>query len=141
MNDAAPRAGKAGGLKQRASAMLDATFVRFVLVGIMNSAFGYGCFALFLYLGLHYTAALLLATIVGVLFNFKSTGALVFGSRENHLIFRFIACYAVVYLVNIAGIKVFSSQGVAPYVSGAILIVPMAVLAFVLNKRFVFNHG
>lgn len=121
--------------------MINATFVRFVLVGIMNSAFGYGCFALLLYLGLHYTAALLLATIVGVLFNFKSTGALVFGSRENRLIFRFIACYAVVYLVNITGIKIFSSQGVAPYISGAILIVPMAVLAFVLNKRFVFNHG
>ncbi len=121
--------------------MFNATFVRFVLVGIMNSAFGYGCFALFMYLGLHYTAALFLATIVGVLFNFKSTGALVFGSRENRLIFRFIGCYAIVYLVNIAGIKAFSSQGVAPYISGAILIVPMAVLAFALNKRFVFNHG
>lgn len=121
--------------------MLNSPFVRFILVGLLNSAFGYGCFAAFLYFGLHYSVALLLATVVGVLFNFKSTGALVFGSHNNRLIFRFVGCYAIVYLANIAGIKVFSSQGLAPYIGGAILIVPMAALAFVLNKRFVFNHG
>lgn len=54
----------------------------FLLVGVMNAAFGYGCFAAFLYLGLHYSLALLLATILGVLFNFKSIGALVFGSKK-----------------------------------------------------------
>lgn len=94
-----------------------------------------------MYCGLHYSLALLVATVVGVLFNFKSTGALVFGSHDNRLIFRFIGCYAIVYLANITGIKVFSNHGLAPYISGAILIVPMAALAFLLNKRFVFNHG
>ena len=112
-----------------------------MLVGSVNALFGYTCFAFLLYIGLHYSLALFLATIIGVLFNFKSTGALVFGSHDNRLIFRFIASYAVVYGVNLVGIKALELIGIAPYMGGAILIFPMAMLAFILNKRFVFNYG
>jgi putative flippase GtrA len=121
-------------------ALFKQQFVKFIVVGVMNSAFGYGCYAVLIYCGLHYTLALLLATVAGVLFNFKSTSALVFGSRENRLLARFVGCYAVVYVANVAGIKVLSHLGLDPYISGALLIVPMAMLSFILNKRFVFNH-
>lgn len=129
------------------TARLEVTFLtknqlaRFVFVGIVNSLFGYSCFALLLYVGLHYSYALLLATILGVIFNFKSTGILVFGSHDNRLIFRFFCSYTFIYFVNTIGIEVFSHIGITPYISGAILIVPMATLAFILNKRFVFNYG
>jgi len=113
-------------------------FLRFIFVGVINSIFGYGCFALFLYAGLHYTLAVLVATIIGVLFNFKSTGVLVFGSHDNRLIWRFVGTYVLIYSINVTGIKAFSYFGVIPYISGAILIIPMAILAFLLNKRFVF---
>ena len=114
--------------------------VRFLFVGIINALFGYGCFALFLYVGLHYTLALLLATVFGVIFNFKSTGALVFGSHDNRLVFRFSGLYALIYFVNIVGIKALSHVGVAPYIGGAFLILPMAISTYILNKRFVFNY-
>ena len=113
-------------------------FVKFLLVGFINSLFGYGCFALFLYMGLDYALALLLATICGVLFNFKSTSVLVFSSHNNRLIFRFVGSYAIIYFVNVVGIKLFSYAGITPYISGAILILPMAVIAYIFNKRFVF---
>ena len=58
-------------------------FPQFVLVGILNTAFGYGCFALFIYLGLHYTIAVLLGTCLGILFNFKTLGHLVFKNKQN----------------------------------------------------------
>jgi putative flippase GtrA len=115
-------------------------FTKFVAVGIVNSVFGYGCYAVLIYSGLHYTFALLFATILGVLFNFKSISVLVFGSNNNRLIFRFVGCYAVVYLGNVSGIKVLSYMGFEPYIAGAILIVPAAILSFILNKRFVFNN-
>ena len=121
--------------------LLKLKLVRFLLVGMMNAAFGYGCFAGFLYLGLHYSMALLLATILGVLFNFKSTGALVFGSKNNRLIFRFVAGYTVVYGANVAGIAALKLLGVNPYLAGIALIVPMALLSFVINNRYVFNHA
>lgn len=125
----------------RLQSLLQVKLIRFLLVGLMNAAFGYGCFAGFLYLGLHYSMALLLATILGVLFNFKSTGALVFGSKNNRLIFRFVLGYTVVYGANVAGIAALKLLSVNPYIAGIALIVPMALLSFVINNRYVFNHA
>lgn len=113
--------------------------LRFLAVGVLNTLFGYGFFALFVFAGVHYALALLLATIVGVLFNFKSTGALVFKSHDNKLIFRFVAVYAVLYGVNVTLLKLLLLVGTGPYFGGGVLIVPMALLAFILNKRFVFK--
>ncbi|WP_033064114.1 GtrA family protein [Pseudomonas sp. GM18] len=121
--------------------LLKVKFLRFLLVGLLNAAFGYGCFAIFIYFGLHYSAALFLATILGVAFNFKSTGSLVFGSKDNRLIVRFVIGYAFVYCINLGGIASLACFGVVPYVSGIALILPMAILSFFINNRFVFNYA
>lgn len=113
--------------------------VRFLLVGVLNTIFGYGCFVFFLYLGFHYVIAILLSTILGVLFNFKSIGVLVFKSHDNRLIVRFFAAYFVIYLLNLAGIKALSYLNFTPAIGGAILVLPMAVTAYFLNKVFVFK--
>lgn len=115
-------------------------FLRFLAVGALNSLFGYGCFALLIYSGVHYAIALFMATIVGVIFNFKTTGNLVFNSKNNRLVFYFAAVYTIVYVINVASLRVLSFMGVDMYYGGAALIFPMAVLAYILNKRFVFNH-
>lgn len=121
--------------------LLKIKFLRFLLVGLLNAAFGYGCFAIFIFYGLHYSAALLLATVLGVAFNFKSTGVLVFGSRDNRLVARFIIGYAFVYCVNLGGIAGLSYFGIVPYMSGMVLILPMAILSYFINNRFVFNYA
>ena len=54
-------------------------FVRFLLVDVINTLFGYFSFATLIIIGLDYKLAALLATIQGVLFNFQTTGRLVFG--------------------------------------------------------------
>lgn len=115
--------------------------VRFLAAGAVNSLFGYGLFALLYYLGIHYALALLIATVIGVLFNFKTTGYLVFRSNDNSLIFRFAASYAVVYAVNVSCLKILSLIGIDMYYGGAVLILPMAVLAYIINKKFVFKNG
>jgi putative flippase GtrA len=116
-------------------------FLRFLLVGGLNTAFGYVCFSLLLYAGLHYTMSLLIATVLGVLFNFKTIGALVFKSSDNFLIFRFVLVYVAVYGVNVIGVEAFLRLGLTPYWGGAVMVLPMAVLAFILQKRFVFANG
>lgn len=115
-------------------------FHRYLAVGLLNTLFGYGIFALLNYLGLGYPVALLLATVLGVLFNFKSIGILVFESRNNGLIFRFIAVYVVIYLLNLLGLKLLSVAHVNVYIAGAILLPLMAAVGFLVNKRFVFIH-
>ena len=114
-------------------------FVRFLIVGIGNTFIGYGLFSVFLYLSLHYTLAALLATILGVLFNFFTTGRYVFFNRDNRLIFRFISVYIVVYLFNITGLKLGEVFDINFYFSGMLLIIPLALLSFFLNKHFVFK--
>lgn len=114
-------------------------FARFLIVGLLNSLFGYSIFALMLFIGIHYAIATLTATILGVLFNFKTLGMLVFDNAKNSLIVKFILVYTVTYLINIACLKVFSMLSIDLYLAGFITLAPMALLTFIMNKRFVFG--
>jgi hypothetical protein len=49
--------------------------------------------------------------------------------------------YAVVYGANVAGIAALKLVGVNPYLAGIALTVPMALLSFVINNRYVFNYA
>lgn len=117
---------------------LENRFVRFLLVGGINTLFGYGVFALCIFIGIHYAAAALIATVCGVLFNFKTTGTIVFKNGDNALIFRFLGVYAALYTVNTGFLKIFKHFDVDMYLAGAVMLLPMAILAFLLNRKFVF---
>ncbi|MDB5053204.1 MAG: GtrA family protein [Bacilli bacterium] len=118
---------------------LDQQFIRFLFVGGINTLFGYAMFALFLFLHLHYAIASLFSTILGVLFNFKTTGKLVFKSNDNRLLVRFFAVYGIVYVLNVFSLKCLNLLKVDLYISGIILIFPLAIVSFLLNKKFVFK--
>ena len=116
-------------------------FIKFLLVGGLNTAFGYACFAFFVWLGLGPVSAPFFSTVAGILFNFKTTGVLVFKNNDNSLLWRFFAVYGVVYLINVAGLKIFAAFGLTNlYISGLILILPLALLAFCLQRKFVFER-
>ncbi|MDN4574778.1 polysaccharide biosynthesis protein GtrA [Pandoraea cepalis] len=115
--------------------------VNYFLVGGLNTLFGYGVFALCLRIDLHYSLAIAISTVLGTLFNFKSTGKLVFRSSDNSRIVHFVLVYGVVYLVNVAAVAVLVRLGLNAYLSGLVLIVPLALLAYHLNSRFVFNRN
>lgn len=119
--------------------MLDAKLIRFAAVGLLNSGFGYLLYAGLLAVGFDYGAALTIGTVIGVVFNFKTTGSLVFGSRDNSLIFRFVGVYLMVYCCSYFGLWILDRAGLDPYTAGLITLVPSAGLAFVLNKLFVFH--
>lgn len=113
-------------------------FVRYILVGVLNTAFGYGVFALLSWFGLHYAFALLAATIVGVLFNFKTYGKFVFSNTNNRLLFRFVVVYCIQYGLNVLLTKLLLMTGLIVYAAGAISIIIVTIITFFLNKRFVF---
>ena len=54
-------------------------FARFLLVGVLNTLFSYFLYGTLILIGLDYKYAVLLVTILGVLFNFQTTGRLVLG--------------------------------------------------------------
>lgn len=114
-------------------------FLRFLGVGLLNTAFGYGCYALLLLAGAHYAVALLIATVLGVLFNFKTTGSLVFRSSDNRLLGRFMAAYGGLYLLNVAGVHALESLDANAFAAGAIMLPVMALIAYPVNKFLVFR--
>jgi len=113
--------------------------IRFLVVGGLNTVFGFSVYSIFILLHLHYVLAALLGQICGIMFNFKTTGTIVFKNKDNRLIFRFFTVYLVTYLITIGLLKLFSIYGVGSLVAGAIIILPIAFLSFLLNKRFVFD--
>lgn len=117
----------------------NARFIKFLLVGVLNTLVGYGIYVICLWIGLHYSISLAVATILGTLFNFKSFGALVFGSKDNSLVFRFIAVYCVAYVINVLGVGMLFHLGVAEWLGGMVLLLPLALLSYFLNGRFVFR--
>jgi putative flippase GtrA len=121
--------------------LLENRFVRFLLAGGINTLFGYGVFSLFIFLKMHYALALLLATVLGVLFNFQTIGRFVFKNNDNKLLFKFVLVYMAVYLVNLGGLKVFNSFEISNYIAGAVLVIPIALLSYLLNKRFIFKES
>lgn len=114
-------------------------FIKFLLVGLVNAAFGYGVYLTFLYFGFNFAASAFISTVLGIIFNFFTTGRLVFESKKNSLFFKFFLMYGVIYLVTLAGLTVLNRIGISYEVGGAVMIIPNALLAFFLNKNFIFK--
>lgn len=114
-------------------------FIKFVLVGILNTLFGYGIWALLLYIGLHYAVATVLSTILGVLFNFKTTGYLVFKNKDNKLLWKFIQIYILTTVLSILGLKCAKMADINLYYAGLFLTGIMAIISFLMQKYYVFR--
>lgn len=116
-------------------------FIRYLFVGALNTTFGYAVFAALTYLGLHYPQALFLATVAGILFNFKTFGRLVFAQSDWRLIWRFVTVYGILYTINVGCVFVLMKYIHNVYVANAITLLFIAGLGFLLNRRFVYaNH-
>ena len=115
-------------------------FARFLVSGVINTAFGYAVFAFFIFLGCGDFTAPLFAEIACVIFNFNTIGGMVFGDRSKKLFWRFCLVYLTIYIFQVSGLKIFAAFGVENrYLSGFILIFPAALLSYTLNKKLVFR--
>lgn len=117
---------------------LNAPLIRYLLIGVINTAFGYAMFAILTYLGLHYTLAVFMSTVVGIIFNFKTYGRFVFGQSNWRLIWRFIAVYGFLYGINIGCIFLLMKHINTIYTASGIALIVTAGLGFLLNRCFVY---
>ncbi len=114
-------------------------FILFLIVGVINTCFGYGLFALLIYLKLHYSLASLISTFMGILFNFKTTGVIVFKNNNNLLIFRYFLAYGITYLIGLLFLFVTNHFKISNYIAGAAWLLPGAIISYFLMKSFVFK--
>lgn len=118
---------------------IDLLFIKFLLVGGLNTLFGYSLFALFIYIGLHYALASVISTIISILFNFKTTGNLVFKNNDNRLLIKFFSVYCLTLVLSIIGLKFAKILNINLYIAGLILTGIMAIITFIFQKNYVFK--
>jgi putative flippase GtrA len=115
---------------------------RFILVGILNTIFGYGFYALLVFAGMKYTLAILFSTIAGIIFNFRTTGVLVFQNKDKRLFLKFLLVYALIYGLNVESAKMLNSlYSMSPYLSQAVILPFLATISYLLNRYFVFKEA
>ena len=116
-------------------------FIRFLIIGSINTGFAYGLYALFVFMGCHYAVAVFLSTVIGICFSFKTLGTLVFDNPDNRLILKFFSVYAICYFVNVGILKLLTGLGLENlYVAGLISSFLVALVSFFLNKFVVFRR-
>ena len=113
--------------------------LKFIVVGGINTIFGYGIYWGLLQLDVYFTIAAFFSTLLGIIFNFFTIGRLVFQSKNNALFYKFVFVYGFLYLLSIAGISFIHDFNVSYEIAGAIMIMPSAIISFVLNKNLVFK--
>jgi putative flippase GtrA len=114
-------------------------WIRYLLVGGLNTAFSYGVYAVGIYLGTGYALASAASMIAGVLFNYRTTGGLVFRRSAGASLPRFVGCYLAVYVFSVILLAQMDAFGIDPYLSGILVAIPAAVLSYLLLKFLVFR--
>ena len=115
-------------------------FIRFVAVGVLNTAFGYAIYSVAVVLGAHPAMALAIAMVFGVTFNFFTTGRLVFREKAGRIFPRFVLGYLVVYVVNLGLLHLTSMLGLGPLLAQALALPPTVIFTFALMKFVVFRR-
>ena len=115
------------------------TGVKFFIVGILNTIFGCLIYTILIWSKFNSFLALLFSMILGVFFNFKTFGALVFKSNDNSRIFRFFLIYISLYLFNNIVLYFLIDTYVNRYLAGFIVLISSALISYFLNLKFVFK--
>lgn len=111
---------------------------RFLVAGVLNTAFGYGLYAGLIWLGLDRYVAQAIGYVLGTGFNYVTYSRGVFtGAGPAKL--RFALSYAGNYLINLAGLKLASHFIPDPYLAGAVTTFAVVVLNYAVLKRLVFR--
>jgi len=113
-------------------------FVRFILVGILNTVFGYLLYALFVLISVDFRVSLFLGTVITIVFNFGTYSRLVFKTNDNRLIFKFVLVYGLIFVLNEGLLILLVTHDVGELVGQAMLVPVIAVTSFILNRLWVF---
>ncbi len=117
---------------------IDEKFFKYLFVGALNTVVSYMLYAMFVTLGFSANISLFFQYVLGVLWNFKTTGSIVFKNHNNKLIFKFIFSYVFTFLINSVLLHILVNF-LNNYFAQALLILPMAMISFVIFKLWVFK--
>lgn len=108
-------------------------FLKFLVVGVLNTIFGFLAYAFFLrVVGLDWQWALAASYVIGVLWNFGTHGKIVFQTQGFRRLPLYILAYASLFFLNKLALRAAIGAGMSDLWAQALLVLPMAMVAFVL---------
>ena len=111
---------------------------RYYQAGIVNTTFGYGLFALFVALGLNMYVAQIMSHLLGMAFNYFTYSRHAFHDSDVSKS-RFIASYAVNYLLGLGALWAVSQVVASPYLAGFIAVGIVSLINYFILKHWVFT--
>lgn len=111
---------------------------RYYQMGVVNTAFGLGTYALLVWLGVNMFAAQLISHLLGMGFNYVTYSRHVFrGAAPAKL--RFVISYGANYLLGLATLWAISRFVPSPYVAGLLSAIIVSVVNYFALKFLVFR--
>jgi putative flippase GtrA len=114
-------------------------FTKFILIGIINTAFGYGVFVTVDLVTGSWGGAVIAMNILGVAFNYITTGRLVFAHRGVKALAPFALGYGAVLVLNLVILQTLTRLGVSALRAQAITIPWLVAFSYMINRLIVFR--
>ncbi len=117
-------------------------FVRFNLVGALNTALTYGIYSGLVYLGLHHLAAVLIEYAFGIVFSYLLNKRFTFAVRGggSRMFGRMLLAYVPTLLLNALLLWLLVDRlAWNKYLGQAVALGFVSVLSFVAQRAFVFG--
>ena len=117
---------------------------RFLMVGGINTAVGYGAYALLIFFGLQYLIANTISTIIGVINSYLWNRFFTFKSKDKALgeMARFVLVYLVSYCASMLFLYLIVGKlGLNTYLAGILNIVLTTTVSWFGHKNFSFKKG
>ncbi|MEA4873662.1 MAG: GtrA family protein [Synergistaceae bacterium] len=116
--------------------------VRFLIVGGINTAVGYGTFAAVIFLGGHYIVANVIATAVGMTVSYFLNKYFTFRQYKKSFteIIRFISVYFFSFMLgNVVLYVMVDIISISPYLAGALNLIFTTLISWFGHKYFSFR--
>ena len=121
------------------SALANGQFLRFLVAGGVNTLFSFGVNIGAMVAGLPVWLSMLIGTLAGIAFNFFTHGGYAFRDLSARRLPRYLLGYVVVYFVALAAFHALQLVVPGPIACQVLLVVPMALLSYLIMSRFVFQ--
>lgn len=112
---------------------------RYYQIGVINTLFGYGMFALFVAIGLNIFVAQIVAHVLGVTFNYFSYSRHVFQDAAAPKL-RFLLSYTFNYFVGLASLAAAVQVFASPYIAGLVAVLFASLVNFAVLRNLVFTR-
>ena len=114
--------------------------LRFLVVGVTNTAFGYGVYAAAVLAGLPAQAALALQFLLGVLWNYRMHARLVFAVEGWERLPAYVGAYLLIWALNAVALRMLLAAGMSPLAAQGLILPATVALAWWLIGRVMGFH-